>query len=400
MALVFYYDVVCPFAYLASTQVEALARAAGTTVDWRPVLLGGIFRAVGSPDSPSATRAPARVRLEALDLLRQAERLGVPVHHNPKHPQRSVEAMRLLTAADAATRPALSHALFRHYHEAGGDLDRESLAPLAAAHGVSLARLDDDAVRDGLRATTDAAVADGAFGVPTFVVDGHRYYGVDSLPLVASALGVTWGGALRPADGVRRRLTFFHDVASPWSYLGFRQLDALVGATGAQVEVVPILLGALFKSVGTPLVPIQATSAAQQAWTLRALRLTAHRAGVPFQFTSTFPLRTVTAGRVCVVEPAATAALYQAAWADDRDVGDEAVLRDVLDTAGFDGAALIDAAGSPAAKAGLKANTDRAIAAGVCGAPSYLVDDRLLFWGQDRQDMVHDALCGWEPVAG
>ncbi|HWE27577.1 MAG TPA: DsbA family protein, partial [Polyangia bacterium] len=48
----FYYDIVCPYAYLASTQVEALAARAGAEIIWEPILLGGVFRAIGQSDQP------------------------------------------------------------------------------------------------------------------------------------------------------------------------------------------------------------------------------------------------------------------------------------------------------------------------------------------------------------
>jgi 2-hydroxychromene-2-carboxylate isomerase len=101
-----------------------------------------------------------------------------------------------------------------------------------------------------------------------------------------------------------------------------------------------------------------------------------------------------------MTEPATIRPMYEAAWRDDRNLGDPVVLQAVLDEAGFDGGALLARTGDPEVKAALKASTTMAVEAGVCGAPSFRVNDRWLFWGQDRMDMVDAALRGWEPRVG
>ncbi|HEX8953553.1 MAG TPA: DsbA family protein, partial [Polyangia bacterium] len=75
----FYYDVVCPYAYLASTQIEAMAARTGAAIEWVPVLLGGIFRAIGQADVPAAAMPPAKQHLNLLDMKRYADYYGVPL---------------------------------------------------------------------------------------------------------------------------------------------------------------------------------------------------------------------------------------------------------------------------------------------------------------------------------
>ena len=99
-------------------------------------------------------------------------------------------------------------------------------------------------------------------------------------------------------------------------------------------------------------------------------------------------------------EPAAMSVLYRAAWAEDRNIGDPEVLVQVLDAHGFDGQALLAGTADPAVKARLRANTERAVAAGICGVPTFVIDGEVLFWGQDRLDQVELALRGWRPTAG
>lgn len=401
----FYYDVVCPYAYLASTRMVRFAEAAGVNLIEHPILLGGLFSAAGAPQVPAAGAAPAKLRLGRLDLYRQAERAPAPLDINRAHPQRSVEAMRLITAAPQAARRPLRDAIFRAYHVEQGRIDREALAPIAAAHGVALATIDDEQTKDALRAETEAAAALGVFGVPTFRLGDRLWWGNDRYDAVAHALG-----AAPPTEAVvltppaqPPTVEVFHDPSSPYSYLGVSRVEAVARQVGATVRWTPMLLGALFADIGTPLVPIATFSAPKQAWVMSDLADAAARHGLPYRFPRAFPLRTVLPLRVLQQAPAATHAVYRAAWAHDLDIGDPDVLRGVLDDAGFDGAALIGDASSPAAKQALRDATSRAGALGVCGAPSFLVEvggEPLLFWGQDRLDMVRDALRGWRPGAG
>jgi 2-hydroxychromene-2-carboxylate isomerase len=184
-----YYDVVCPFAYLASTQVEAMAARAGAEIEWVPILLGGVFRAIGQADSPAAAMPAAKARLSLADMQRYAALYGVKLKLHPRHPLRSVEAMRLLHTVDGAARVALTHRLFAaHFVENRDISDRAVLAEYG-----DVTRLDDPAVKDALRAATDRAVADGVFGVPAFVVEqgGRRFlfWGQDRMHFVERALG-------------------------------------------------------------------------------------------------------------------------------------------------------------------------------------------------------------------
>ncbi|MDN3517728.1 2-hydroxychromene-2-carboxylate isomerase, partial [Aquisalimonas lutea] len=199
------------------------------------------------------------------------------------------------------------------------------------------------------------------------------------------------------ADGHRRRLEVFHDFASPFSYLACTQVERIAAEHGAELVWKPMLLGALFKAIGTPMIPLQAMSANRQAWGERDMRLWADHWGVPFRFTSHFPLNTVLALRVSAVEPALIRPLYRAAWAEDRNLGETDTVAAIIREQGHDPEDVIARAGAEDTKALIKANTREAADRGVCGAPTLVVDDWLVFWGQDRLDMVRRALDGWVP---
>ncbi|HWN68280.1 MAG TPA: DsbA family protein, partial [Haliangium sp.] len=91
-----YFDFSCPYAYMASTRIEALCATAGATLVWRPMLLGGVFRGVGHTDEPRRQMGPAKARHNQLDIERWAERWGLPLRMPARHPMRTVRALRAL----------------------------------------------------------------------------------------------------------------------------------------------------------------------------------------------------------------------------------------------------------------------------------------------------------------
>lgn len=190
-----------------------------------------------------------------------------------------------------------------------------------------------------------------------------------------------------------KEVVFYYDFSSPFAYLAATQIERIAGAAGATVRWRPILVGALFKQIGTPDVPIDEFPAAKRSYYLRDLMHWASHWGVPFRWPSRFPVRSVTALRLALAAgdqiAAVSQALFRAYWADDRDISEPAVL------AGFGELARAE---DPAIKQALRANTDEALAAGVCGVPSFVVRGHL-FWGQDRLDLVSRTLDGWEPPA-
>lgn len=186
----FYFDVGSPYSYLAATQVEGVVSAAGGAVVWRPMLLGGVFRAVGN-QMPAAL--PARARYMLVDLHRWARHYGVPFHFPSSFPLNTLLPMRALAACAPEALPDAAMAVFRAYWVEDRDITQAAvLASVVGAEAV--ARASEDAVKERLRLTTDEAVARGAFGAPSFFVGEELFFGNDRLALVAAAVAAVAAG--------------------------------------------------------------------------------------------------------------------------------------------------------------------------------------------------------------
>jgi 2-hydroxychromene-2-carboxylate isomerase len=396
----FFYDIACPYAYLASTQIEAIADSQGAQVDWKPILLGGLYKAVGGKDHPAESWPSSKVLHNKRDMARQAELFGVPLKKPKCYPQRTVNTMRLLLAAPESIRPDLSHRIYQAYWVDGKAIgERGVLKKIAAEFDLDISIIDGPEIKQELIDATEEAKNLGHFGVPTFQLKDTFYWGADRLLFVARDLGCELlPPAENSASSEQPTLEFFHDFSSPFSYLASTQMERIAQEAGAKLIYKPILLGGLFKAIGTANVPLFEMTPARQTYQLKDLHDWSAWWGVDFKFPDVFPLFTVTALRVAIQAPEATEHLYRAAWADGLNISEPEVLKEVLNSAGFDGEALLEGTQDPAVKAQLFKNTKRAVEKEVCGVPSMLVNDNVLIWGQDRVGMLEAALDGWVPA--
>jgi 2-hydroxychromene-2-carboxylate isomerase len=192
-AIEFFFDYGSPYSYLANAVLPDLARRNAAELVYRPMLLGAVFKATGN-QSPMMEPVTAKRAYGGRALQRTAALYGVPFASNPHFPINTLALMRTAVAAQRA-------GVFERFHAAiypafwvkGQDLgDAAVVADVVGAAGLDAAQLADLSdtrdVKDALRATTEDAVARGAFGAPSLFFAGELYFGVDHLPFLERAL--------------------------------------------------------------------------------------------------------------------------------------------------------------------------------------------------------------------
>ena len=187
----FYFDVVCPYAYLAFNQMPGIAERTGASVNYKPILLGGVFKSIDAPQVPMNSMPQNKQQMNLWDMHRWAEHFETPLQFPPEHPRRTVEAMRAIHASPDPI--AATKALYTAYWSEGLDVaDRTILQRVLDKANLDgetiLSQIDSPAIKASLRATTDEAVAAGVFGVPAFVIENELIWGQDRLHFVEKLL--------------------------------------------------------------------------------------------------------------------------------------------------------------------------------------------------------------------
>ena len=182
-----WYDFASTYSYLAVMRAEPLAAAAGVTLQWRPFLLGPIFKSHGIETSPF-NLYPVKGRYSWRDMERLAALQGLPKFTLPvPFPANSLQAARTALALPDETRPEFSRAVYRAEFSEGRDIsDRALIGELLRTLGhdadAVLAKTGEQAIKDKLRTQTEEAARLGIFGAPNFVTeDGELFWGNDRL---------------------------------------------------------------------------------------------------------------------------------------------------------------------------------------------------------------------------
>jgi 2-hydroxychromene-2-carboxylate isomerase len=192
-SLEFFFDVGSPTAYLAWTQLPAIAQEAGVAIQYRPMLLGGVFKATGGS---SPVSVPAKGRWMHQDIARWAKRYGVRYQHNPAFPINTLAMMRAATGELAQSPQALEALLNAVFPAIWADaLDMgnpEVIADVLARAGLDaqgvFERANAPETKARLIAVTEEAVARGVFGAPSIFVNDTLFFGQDRLEFVREAL--------------------------------------------------------------------------------------------------------------------------------------------------------------------------------------------------------------------
>ncbi len=203
-----------------------------------------------------------------------------------------------------------------------------------------------------------------------------------------------------------KQVAFYFDFGSPYSYLAYKELPRVAARTGATIVWQPVLLGGVFKATGNHS-PMEIP--AKSAWSNGDIRRWAERYDVPFRYNPHFPINTLALMRGAIGYQRKSqggdaggndskfhryvAAIFSAMWEQGRNLNDPNEIGKVLVAAGFDPREALAMLDDPEVKAELKRVTEEAVARGIFGAPSFIVDGEL-FWGNDRLLFVEEQLAG------
>ena len=198
-------------------------------------------------------------------------------------------------------------------------------------------------------------------------------------------------------------IEFFFDISSPWTYLAFHNVQPLAAELKTSIQWRPILVGGIFNSVNPSVYAMREHPVPlKQAYMLKDLQDWAREAGLTIVMPpKVFPVNSVKAMRGCLwlaqqagntqaMLPFATAA-FEAYWAREEDISQDAVLADLCEATGVDVKAFFEGISQPAVKDTLKSNTEEVVRRGGFGSPTMFVVDSMYF-GNDRLPLVRSAI--------
>ncbi|MEO8344834.1 MAG: 2-hydroxychromene-2-carboxylate isomerase [Betaproteobacteria bacterium] len=180
----FFFDFSSPYGYLAAHKIDALAAKHGRNVNWRPMLLGVVFKQTGMTP---LTQVPIKGDYSRRDFARSARFHDVPFAMPPVFPISSQAPSRIVLwakAQDPSLGALTALALYDAFFQRGLDISSPDVAAdVAATTGLdrTAARVsvDDPAIKDALKREVDDAIKAGVFGSPFIVVDGEPFWGLD-----------------------------------------------------------------------------------------------------------------------------------------------------------------------------------------------------------------------------
>lgn len=202
---------------------------------------------------------------------------------------------------------------------------------------------------------------------------------------------------------MKRKIDYYFSVISPWAYIGHVPFVEIVERHGAEVNYKPVFLGRVFAETGG--LPLAQRHPARQRYRMVELQRWREKRGLAFNLQPRhWPFEVNLADRFVIAIAIAGGnpdeflrLAYEAIWEHERDLGDVRVLQELAEKAGLDANALLTVAQGSTAEAFYAINLENAVAADVFGSPAYVLDGEV-FWGQDRLDLLDDALRSGRPA--
>jgi carboxymethylenebutenolidase len=194
-------------------------------------------------------------------------------------------------------------------------------------------------------------------------------------------------------------IDYYASLNSPWTHLGAARLERMAAAHGASVRIFSVDFSTIFASSGG--LPLPKRAPQRQAYRMMELRRWRDHLGVPIKLEPKHFPSSESLSAPCVIAlretegdaPAIALAhrVLRAVWEEDRDAGDPATLAALIAECGHDPERLMALGAEPRWAERRMSDSHAALARGVFGAPSYVIDDEI-FWGQDRLDFVERRL--------
>ena len=202
-----------------------------------------------------------------------------------------------------------------------------------------------------------------------------------------------------------RRIDYYFTLASPWAYIGHRPFLDMARRHGVSIVYRPVALNEVFTETGG--LPLAKRHPARQAYRMVELQRWRDRRSLAFHLKPKhWPFEADHANRAVLAVAAGGGdpgpflqSAFAAIWEQDEDLANSATLARLLAANGHDAGAIVAAAESSDMRAKYEQNRLGAIAAGVFGSPSYVLDGEV-FWGQDRLDLLDEALGSGRPPYG
>jgi 2-hydroxychromene-2-carboxylate isomerase len=196
---------------------------------------------------------------------------------------------------------------------------------------------------------------------------------------------------------VTKSIDYYLTLVSPWAFLGHDRFTKIAEQNNAKINVIPVNYGKIFSETGG--LPLGKRSEQRKSYRLMELARWREELNVPINIhPKFFPASDLTAALMVTLvaqrggDAIGLTGLFQRlVWIEDGNIADEATAIETANRAGFNGEELLKDSQAPDIKSQYEKNTEDAIARGVFGAPTYIIDNEL-FWGQDRLQFVDKAL--------
>jgi 2-hydroxychromene-2-carboxylate isomerase len=194
-----------------------------------------------------------------------------------------------------------------------------------------------------------------------------------------------------------RTIDYYFSLGSPWVFIGHAPFMELARRHGLAVNFKPIFLGQVFEQTGG--LPLPKRHPARQRYRLLELQRWRERRGLAFNIQpkhSPFDVRLVDRFVIAILAAHGDPdpfmrRVFAGIWQEDRNLADPLVITEIAEGAGYDSASLMDMAAGDMTEAVYALNLENAVSADVFGSPAYVLDGEV-FWGQDRLDLLADAL--------